>query len=305
MEKSQRLIDAGIITKNDIDEYNKQNATGLIGNQIKEMMENAKNKEPSVIKDGVLVKAGNGDLIDGKYIVPNHVNEIAPKAFYQCYGLKKVIIPNGIDKIQYATFAHCTNLETVILPDSIEVIENDAFCGCGFKHIKLPENLKLIGRGAFLATKLESIEIPDRVEEIYNNAFTDNKDLVQVKLPSRLKMVRRHVFEGCDRLEEISIPEGVEEIRESAFNGCKNLTRVYLPQSLKSIDRDAFYNCISLTNVNANGRLEFKINMPSNIKFIYYNAFSGTPVGDFVREWADKNKITQWPGQMFEETKTK
>ncbi|MBQ8522982.1 MAG: leucine-rich repeat domain-containing protein [Clostridia bacterium] len=321
MEKNiiQRLIDAGIITKNDIDEYNKQSATGLIRKQteqnkddeieaiaqksFREIYEKNLREEHAFIENGVLVNFKEGEFTE-KYVVPSYVTEIKEKAFSDCKKLKQVIIPKGIKEIKYATFAHCENLESVILPNSVEEIHNDAFVGCGFKYIDLPKNLKIIGRGAFYGTKLESVEIPDSVEEIYNHAFQDNKKLVKVNLPSGLKIVRRHIFDGCENLEEISIPEGVEEIRESAFNGCKSLSRVYLPQSLQSIDRGTFYKCESLMNINATSIL-MKVNLPSNIRYLCYSAFDRTPVQDFVREWADKNKITQWPGQTFEETKTK
>lgn len=308
MEKSiiQRLIDAGVITEQDIAEYNNQSATGLIGQQTEydEIAEMAKKRfgeiyeknlteEHAFIENGVLVRFKEGEFTE-RYVVPNYVTEIKAEAFHNCKKLKQVIITNPIKEIKRATFAHCENLESVILPNSIEVIENDAFIGCGFKYIDLPKNLKIIGRGAFIGTKLESIDIPDGVEQIYNNAFTDNKHLVQVKLPSSLKIVRRHVFEGCDRLEEISIPEGVEEIRESAFCGCKSLSRVYLPQSLQSIDRGAFYNCESLININANST-KAQINMPRNINFLFYSAFGNTPVTDLVDEFIKKNNITRHP----------
>ena len=311
MEKNiiQRLIDAEIITKNDIDEYNKQSATGLIGQQIEQSKDNEieaiaqksfreiyeKNlrEEHAFIENGVLVRFKEGEFTE-RYVVPSYVTEIKAEAFHNCKKLKQVIIPNGIKEIKRATFAHCENLESIILPNSIEEIHNDAFVGCGFKYIDLPKNLKIIGRSAFFNTKLESIDIPDSVEQIYNNAFANNKHLVQVKLPSSLKIVRRHIFEGCDRLEEISIPEGVEEIRESAFNGCKNLRRVYLPQSLQSIDRGAFYNCESLTNINANST-KAQINMPRNINFLFYRAFGNTPVTDLVDEFIEKNNITRYP----------
>lgn len=307
MEKSiiQRLIDAGIITKNDIDEYNRQNATGLIGQQtnFKEIYEKNLREEHAFIENGVLVKFKEGEFTE-KYVVPSYVTEIKEKAFYECKKLKQVIIPNGIKEIKYATFAHCSNLESVILPNSVEEIHNDAFVGCGFKYIDLPKNLKLIGRSAFFNTKLEGVEIPDSVEEIYNHAFQDNKKLVKVNLPSSLKIVRRHIFDGCENLQEIIIPEGVEEIREGAFNGCKNLGRVYLPQSLQSIDRGSFHNCSSLININATSIL-MKVNLPSNIRYLCHSAFDRTPVKDFVRDWADKNKITQWPGQYLDEQQTK
>lgn len=313
MEKSiiQRLIDAGIITKNDIDEYNKQNATGLIKQQVEEHKVEKTKQRFSKIKDGVLIKFDERDLVDGKYVVPSYVTEIKEEAFSWCDELKQVIIPNGIKKINPSTFALCNNLERVILPDSVEEIGAGAFIGCKFKTIVLPKNLKVIGFCAFYNTKLESVEIPDSVEEIGYGAFGKNENLITVSLPSNLKIIRKGTFEVCDNLREIVIPEGVESIREEAFQWCSKLTRVYLPQSLQSIDRFAFCGCERLSCINASTSklnvtdLEISVKLPTNMRYLAYSAFYNTPIDEVVRDMALENKITQYPGQTFDETKTK
>lgn len=301
MEKNiiQKLIDAGIITEQDIDDYNRQKATGVIANRVKTNKQQANH---SKIKDGVLVKFDERDLVDGKYVVPSDVTEIAEKAFYWSK-IKEVIIHDGIKQIKYATFAQCENLESVILPDSVEEIHMDAFVGCEFEHIDLPKNLKIICNNAFYGTKLKEIEFPDSVEQIGCDAFNSNKQLTKISLPSSLKIVRQGAFANCTRLQEVVIPEGVESIREGAFINCINLERVYLPQSLKAIDRNAF-TCCSKLNINANW-LDMETNWPSNIRYLDWSAFSNTPIEKVAREFARKNKIAQYPGQVFEDSKTK
>ena len=300
----QRLIDAGIITKQDIDEYNKQNATGLIKQQVEEHKVEKTKQRFSKIKNGVLIEFDKRDLVDGKYVVPSYVTEIKEKAFYWCDGLKQVIIPNGIKEIKYSTFAQCNNLESAILPDSIETIGNDAFVGCKFKTIVFPKNLKIIGGNVFYNCGLEEIELPDSVEEIGYSAFQNNKRLTKISLPRNLKIIRQDAFSGCDSLKEVVIPEGVKDIREGAFSHCINLERVFLPQSLEAIDRNAFWGCSSLININANS-LKNEIDLPSNMRFLCFSAFNNTPIEKMVRKFATENKIVQYPGQTFEETKTK
>ena len=305
MEKNiiQRLIDAGIITKNDIDEYNKQNATGLIKQQVEEHKVKKTKQRFSKIKDGVLIKFDERDLVDGKYVVPSDVTEIAEKAFYWSK-IKEVVIHDGIKQIKYATFAQCENLKSVILPGSVEEIHMDAFVGCGLTHINLPKILKIICNNAFYGTELEEIKFPDSVEQIGCDAFNSNKNLTKIYLPSSLKIVRQGAFANCTRLQEVVIPEGVQSIREGAFINCINLERVYLPQSLNGIDRNAFACCSKLININANW-LDMETNWPSNIRYLEWSAFSNTPIEKVAREFARKNKIVQYPGQTFDEPKTK
>lgn len=306
MEKSiiQRLIDAGIITKNDIDEYNKQNATGLIKQQAEELKEEKPKQRFSKIKDGVLIKFDKRDLVDGKYVVPSDVTEIEQKAFYACNELKQIIIHEGIWQIKYATFALCDNLKSVILPDSVEAIYMDAFVGCGIEYIDLPKNLKIICNNAFYGTKLKEIEFPDSIVQIGDCAFRENKHLINISLPNNLEIIRKDAFSGCDSLKELVIPEGVKDIREGAFSLCINLERVFLPQSLEAIDRSAFWGCSSLVNINANS-LKKEIYLPSNMRFLSSSAFNNTPIEKMVRKFATENKIVQYPGQVFDDTQTK
>lgn len=300
----QRLIDAGIITKQDIDEYNNQKATGLIKQQVEEHKVEETKQRFSKIKNGVLVEFDKRDLVDGKYVVPSDVTEIDRKVFNSCSELKQIIIHEGIKEIKYATFALCKNLESVILPDSIEEIGLEAFVGCGIEYIELPKNLKMIGYNAFYGTKLKEVEIPDSVEQMGHGAFAENKSLLVISLPSNLEIVRKDAFAGCVSLKEVVIPEGVKDIREGAFSDCINLERVFLPQSLESIDRYGFGGCSSLININVNSTKR-EVNLPGNMRYLCHTAFNGTPIRELVRKFAKENEIVQYPGQTCEETKTK
>ena len=135
-------------------------------------------------------------------------------------------------------------------------------------------------------------------------AFQNNKHLTKISLPRNLKIIRQRVFANCVSVEDIVIPESVQSIREGAFQWCSKLTRVYLPQTLQSIDRDAFYGCQSLININANN-VKKEVNLPSNIRYLDYGAFNDTPINKVVRDMTCENKIHQYPGQVFDQPKTK
>lgn len=98
---------------------------------------------------------------------------------------KRIVIPDGVEVIGGLAFDVSKKIdgvdryfdrgliEEVELPDSIEKIETIAFRHCNLKEIKLPKNLKFIGRLAFATNEnLERIELYDDIEEIESYAFT-------------------------------------------------------------------------------------------------------------------------------------
>lgn len=119
-----------------------------------------------------------------------------------------VVFGEGVERIPARSFFEYrpqNTLTSVTLSDSIEEIGEYAFYECfALKSIDLPENLKTIGRGAFIGSGLESITLPEGLQSIGNEAFSD-----------------------CG-LTEITIPESVTSIGESALTG-NNFTSITLP----------------------------------------------------------------------------
>lgn len=83
-------------------------------------------------------------------------------------------------------------------------------------HIIIPDNIEVIGDGAFKGKKLTSIFIPNTVHTIGHYAFF-----------------------GCKKLTSIEIPTGVINIGDYAFKGCKNLVAIEIPKSVKRIGKGA------------------------------------------------------------------
>jgi len=71
-------------------------------------------------KDGVLFSKNGFSLIRyppgklGAYTIPNGVDNIEVRAFYDCAGLTSVTIPRSVTTIASAAFSSCTSLNTVI-----------------------------------------------------------------------------------------------------------------------------------------------------------------------------------------------
>lgn len=80
--------------------------------------------------------------------------------------IKKCIIPEGVEKIEEKAFWDCWNLEECKLPQSIIEIGDFAFENCySLKHINIPVNISQIGDCAFFdCISLEKKEIPENTK---------------------------------------------------------------------------------------------------------------------------------------------
>ena len=166
MEKGiiQRLIDVGIITEKDVEEYNKEKAR-LIASQIEQEPKKTVERY-SIIENGVLIKFDERDLDEsGNYVTPSRVRRIKRFAFWGC---QKV---NG-----------------VTLGVRVKVISPKAFMNCGLKYIDLGK-VEEIGEGVFCdCIELEQVKISDKLKYVGKNIFVNCLELKTIITPSGEKV---------------------------------------------------------------------------------------------------------------------
>lgn len=151
---------------------------------------------------------------------------------------------------EYA-FAYCSDLKTVSIGKDVKTIGSDAFEGCGFASITIPNGVTFIGDCAFYGCKsLTSITIPDSVETIEFSAFKWCESLESVTLSNSLKSIENGTFEYCKSLKSISIPDSVLSIK-GAFINCVSLTSVYIGSGVGAdgISYATFNGCDSLETI--------------------------------------------------------
>ena len=84
----------------------------------------------------------NKDNID--YIVPNGVNHIWNRAFYNCKWLEKIVLPESLIYIGDNVFCNCEQLSEITLPENLLYIGKGAFMDCpNLKSITLSKNTKI------------------------------------------------------------------------------------------------------------------------------------------------------------------
>ncbi len=147
----------------------------------------------------------------------------------------EINIPEGVRKIT-APFSDLTQLS---LPSTLEEIGEEAFSKLRssqrIAELKLPESLKIIGKGAFeyaIAETQCEIQIPSSVIEIGEGAFA-RSNLKPVGDDTTLKrlMGQPGAFNGT-LIEEIDIPEGATEVNVAE---CPELVQLTIPATVTNI----------------------------------------------------------------------
>ena len=83
-------------------------------------------------------------------------------------------------------------------------------------HVILPDNIEVIGDGAFKGKNLTSIVIPETVTEIGHYAFQGCKNLTSLYIPQSVKIIGDYAFKGCKKLNSIEVPASVRRIGRGA-----------------------------------------------------------------------------------------
>ena len=63
---------------------------------------------------------------------------------------------------------------------------------------RLPANMDIIGKEAFIGTGLQMVIVPDGASVIQIRAFADCQKLRQIYIPSSVYAIARSAFSGCD-----------------------------------------------------------------------------------------------------------
>ena len=146
--------------------------------------------------------------------ISNSVERIRWGAFNMCTALSSIAIPDSVKSIEESAFSECTSLMSLIvapgntkyhsagncvietatktlvsgcnnsvIPDdgSVKYLASDAFWGCSFTSIAIPNSVTGIGYDVFRGCRsLTSIIIPDKVENIGMGAFSDCNSLTSL-----------------------------------------------------------------------------------------------------------------------------
>ena len=216
--------------------------------------------------------------------IPNSVEKIGDRAFYNCSNLVSITIPESVKNMGFQAFwmvnniiynhtnsqarAKCINgyiEDGLVYKDS----SKKELLGCSSSRtgsVSIPNSVEKIGDYAFYnCSSLTSITIPDGVTSIGNRAFYNCSKWTSVTIPKNVISISFSAFKGCSSLTSITIPEGVTSIYEGVFSGCRSLTSVAILEGVTSIGTSAFKDCESLISIA----------IPDSVTSISKSAFFG------------------------------
>lgn len=124
-----------------------------------------------------------------------------------------------------------------------------AFAATKLADVKLPDDITVIGEGAFAAIPAAAMQLPASLDSIAPYAFA-HSGLVTVSLPERLRAVGSNAFGDCASLASLEGGSGLVTMGESAFHGAAfESVDMSAWRSLRSLGPRAFEGCVSLTAV--------------------------------------------------------
>lgn len=194
--------------------------------------------------NGLSANRNGFSLLESLYLP--EVNKIGEYAFAQCYSLKTISL-SKVNAMGYGAFAQCGATQ-ITIPEGLISLEEDVFYHSSLQKVTLPSSLKEISNYCFhLCASLQSIEIPSSIKKIGNRAFLES-GITSITLP-QVETIGYAAFSNCKQLTEVKLGEGLVSIDNYAFDGCTALTEIDLPSTLLNIEPQVFDGCKNIKKV--------------------------------------------------------
>ncbi len=164
--------------------------------------------------------------------MPEALETLGEFAFTLCTSLEKISVPDGIEEIGMYTFSKCTALRSIKIPDSAKAIRRAAFFKCeALRYVTFGDALEIIEESAFWGCDMEALSFGNNLKTIGKNAFIECYSLYSVDFPDSLLEIGKSAFYDCTSLKNVSVPESVEKIDSSAFG-----YRFVTAQGIRKVD---------------------------------------------------------------------
>ena len=188
-----------------------------------------------------------------EYLIPDGVQQIAEKAFYDQPFIEEIVFPESTTAIEKRAFANCRSLREVHLGKNIKKIGIESFAYTAIERFVLTPNARFVnqhtwdGKTPFYGSKLKAFEL-DGENELY--AVIDGILYIKNSWGLRLKFCPP-AYEG-----HLQIPEDVKEIGSCSCWGCTGITSLFIPEGVETIGDDAFSGCTKLESVDIDGHID-------------------------------------------------
>ena len=224
----------------------------------------------------------------------NSITTIPAQAFFDENTLSDISLPASIHTIDGEVFYN-TSITSFVVPDSVEAITGNPLKCCKmlrnvYGKFTLDNNRIVVGNKLICVcwTGLEEYTIPQDIEIIGSGAFAYST-INKVVIPSHVKIIEVGAFRGCSNMSEVKLNYGLEQISNEAFYGAGINGTLIIPESVTYIGNGAFeytqckeiifpQNLETISSFICNGSNVENITLPLNVKEIEHSAFYGTSI---------------------------
>ena len=169
--------------------------------------------------------------------IPDSVQSIGDKAFYELGNLKYLTISGELDTTGWLSQDWNGNrceLETLTLTGKYVCSGVRKEYDWGYEWSSIP------GRNA------KKVVISEGIAKIGDYAFSGRNTIEQVVFPSSLNAIGECAFGGCGSIEQLDFPANLQAIGKRAFADCNNLTNINLPSGIETLGEGCFQYCGNL-----------------------------------------------------------
>ena len=199
---------------------------------------------------------------------------------------------DGVTEIGDSAFFMCFDLESVKLPDTLKVVGKGAFqYDEALTECELPKGLETVKDSAFFgAENWTGVDrIPSTVKTIGAYGFAECKGS-KLTIPEGITKIEEFSFWGYEEgLEEINLPSTLKIIGNSAFSWAKDVKKLVIPEGVTSIGAEAFARLDSLESLT----------LPSTLQEIGSKAFMGKEGGNMLKSVYIPSSITSIADDAF------
>lgn len=241
---------------------------------------------------------------------PSTLRYIGSNAF-SGFGIKNIVLPDGLEEIGKKAFYQCANISEVSFPNTMQFIGESAFSETGLTQVSLPSTISKLGRWAFSNNGSLKKVLYNVKDGMGMGIFSGCDNLVEAVVGSDVKILPPHCFGSCDSLKIVQLGESVERISESSFEACGNLESIDFPESLRFIEKSAFEDCKRLKEIKlpegllsvGGGRTDgafsycsalYRVELPSTLREIGYWAFRSDGIMEVVSHITTPFPIDQY-----------
>ncbi len=201
---------------------------------------------------------------EGKYIVPDTVEEIGGFAFYGST-LQEISIPPSVTNLEKSTFAG-SSFDVIRMPMSVfskykKIYSSDVI---GYKDERMKNILE---DDLFYLYDIAMYPEPDlpvfsssprRICVARENKTTlstvdifscKSEDLVRLEINNSMTIIPSDLFTSCLGFNILTMPDSVKSIEAYAFAGCRNLEEITISSNINNIGYKAFDGCEKLGRI--------------------------------------------------------